>query len=468
MIINFNLNLPISIPTDVILEWQNGINDGIATNQWWQSLTKDQQKLLLEKCLVFLQQQKIKESKLESKSLVPSLIQLSKSAGELELSQDAKNRFVISGRIDRNLYGVWGKCYSQSPEFVGSMCNEFLGGYLETSSNHEHGQKTVDVICCALNALPGITAAQTPSDSVADVGLRWDVIIKWNDCYFPIQVKSSFIGIEKALETGNLGNYAQEKIEKISTHDNKLYESEQRFIERAGKDSPEERANKKAYYQSRRENRSHIRHQYVQSAPIYIWAGQNKETIQLLVELFANTFKIDNNIKQYQEQAVAAYLEKYPKEKSPSEKRQERLNKINEQKKEQAEQIIQALKEQIQGKQKRIRNRKARKRPVVIEHNQALKIAENTLQHIQQLMEDKNKLKIRLPLFGSTITKVWYSDQTLFKNIKKLRDIDKETNSPMLQKTEELFTLIQDFTEIRETLIGELDEEFDYIGNIGV
>lgn len=30
----------------------------------------------------------------------------------------------------------------------------------------------------------------------------------------------------------------------------------------------------------------------------------------------------------------------------------------------------------------------------------------------------------------------------------------------MLQKTEELFTLVQDFTEIRETLIGEFDEEF--------
>ncbi|MEA5602441.1 hypothetical protein [Nostoc sp. UHCC 0252] len=383
-------NLEIYIPTDVILEWQNRITDGTATNQWWQSLTQEQQKLLLEKCLVFLQQQKIKEAKVDSKSLIPSLIQLSKSAGELELSQDAKNRFVLSGRIDRNLYGVRGKCYSQSPEFVGSMCNEFLGGYLETSSNHEHGQKTVDVICCALNALPGITAAQTPSDSVADVGLRWDVIIQWNDCYFPIQVKSSFIGIEKALETGNLGNYAQEKIEKISIHDNKLYESEQRFIERAGKDSPEERANKKAYYQSRRENRSHISHQYVQSAPLYIWAGQNKETVKLLVELFANTFKIDNNIKQYQEQAVAAYLKKYPEKKSLSisELRRQRIHEMNEKKKEQAEQIIQVLKEHIEAKQKRIRNRKARKRPVVIEHNQALKIAENTLQHIQQLMED--------------------------------------------------------------------------------
>jgi hypothetical protein len=401
--------------------------------------------------LVFLQQQKIKEAKVDSKSLVPSLIQLSKSAGCLELSQDAKNRFVLSGRIDRNLYGIRGKCYSQSPEFVGSMCNEFLGGYLETSSNHEHGQKTVDVICCALNALPGITAAQTPSDSVADVGLRWDVIIQWNDCYFPIQVKSSFIGIEKALETGNLGNYAQEKIDKLCLQS---YELGEKYIKKASKYSQQEMAHHKAYIKSRQENISELMRKYSQTTPLYIWAGQNKETIQLLVELFANTFKIDNNIKEYKEQAVAAYLEKYPEKKylGISELRRQRIHEMNEKKKEQAEQIIQALKEQIEGKQKRIRNRKARKRPVVIEHNQALTIAENTLQYIQQL----NKLKINEMLFG----RAWYSDQTLFDNIKKLRDIDKETNSPMLQKTEQIFTLVQDFTEIRETLIGEFDEEF--------
>jgi hypothetical protein len=331
------------------------------------------------------------------------------------------------------------------------MCNEFLGGYLETSSNHEHGQKTVDVICCALNALPGITAAQTPSDSVADVGLRWDVIIQWNDCYFPIQVKSSFIGIEKALETGNLGNYAQEKIDKLCLQS---YELGEKYIKKASKYSQQEMAHHKAYIKSRQENISELMRKYSQTTPLYIWAGQNKETIQLLVELFANTFKIDNNIKEYKEQAVAAYLEKYPEKKylGISELRRQRIHEMNEKKKEQAEQIIQALKEQIEGKQKRIRNRKARKRPVVIEHNQALTIAENTLQYIQQL----NKLKINEMLFG----RAWYSDQTLFDNIKKLRDIDKETNSPMLQKTEQIFTLVQDFTEIRETLIGEFDEEF--------
>ncbi|MFN9403240.1 MAG: hypothetical protein ACK57R_03300, partial [Dolichospermum sp.] len=89
--------------------------------------------------------------------------------------------------------------------------------------------------------------------------------------------------------------------------------------------------------------------------------------------------------------------------------------------------------------------------------NQALTIAESTLKNLQELIEDKNKIKIKEVRFG----RAWYSDQTLFDNIKKLRDIDKETNSPMLQKTEDLFSLVQDFTEIRETLIGEIDEEFD-------
>ena len=117
--------------------------------------------------------------------------------------------------------------------------------------------------------------------------------------------------------------------------------------------------------------------------------------------------------------------------------KRQKTHKINAQKKEQAEQVIQVLKEQIQGKQKRICNRKARKRPIVIEHTQALKLAEDALNHIQELIEGETKWQ-------------WYSDQTLLEQIQKLRDIDKETSSPMLQQTEELFTLIQDFTEIEE------------------
>lgn len=429
-------NIDIYIPTDVILELQKELNNGINANQWWQSLTKEQQNFLLQAGFNFLQKQKIKQYQLDSELLIPTLIQLSKSAGTIELFQDNNGRFSLLGSIDRNLYGVRGKCYSQSPEFIGAVCEEFLGGYSGESAAHKHGQKTVDIICFALNALPGITAAQTPFYSVADVGLRWDVIIQWNDCYFPIQVKSSFIAIEKALETGSLGNYAQDKIENFSTYDYDFFESEERFLKNINKSSLEEIENKKAYYKALRENRSHIRRKYRQSEPLYIWAAQNREAVELLVELFANTFKIDNNIKQYQEQAVAAYLNKYPKHKTGFEIRKEKINKNNEKKKEQSEQIIQALKEQIQGKQKRIRNRKAKKRPVVVEHTQALKLAEDALKHIHKLIEAKIKSQ-------------WYRDQTLFNQIENLRNLDKETNSPMLQQTEELFKLIQDFTEIQ-------------------
>ncbi|MCC5621435.1 hypothetical protein [Nostoc sp. CHAB 5715] len=73
------------------------------------------------------------------------------------------------------------------------------------------------------------------------------------------------------------------------------------------------------------------------------------------------------------------------------------------------------------------------------EHTQALKLAEDSLNRIQELIEGETKWQ-------------WYRDRTLFEQIEKLRDIDKETNSPMLQQTEELFTLIQDFTGI-----GKLD-----------
>ncbi|MCC5669771.1 hypothetical protein LC653_39685 [Nostoc sp. CHAB 5784] len=132
---------------------------------------------MLEAGFIFLQKQKIKESQLQSELLIPTLIELSKSAGSLELYQDDDNRFLLSGKIERNLYGVRGRCYSQSPEFIGTVCEEFLGGYVEASTAHKHGQHTVDVICFALNVLPGVTASKTPANSIADVGLRWDVII---------------------------------------------------------------------------------------------------------------------------------------------------------------------------------------------------------------------------------------------------------------------------------------------------
>lgn len=49
---------------------------------------------------------------------------------------------------------------------------------------------------------------------------------------------------------------------------------------------------------------------------------------------------------------------------------------------------------------------------------------------------------------------IWYQDSTLFKQVQKLRDIERETNSPMIKQTEELFAVIQDFTDIKELWEG--------------
>ncbi|MCC5669770.1 hypothetical protein LC653_39680 [Nostoc sp. CHAB 5784] len=185
---------------------------------------------------------------------------------------------------------------------------------------------------------------------------------------------------------------------------------EENFLKKASQHSQEDREKNKAYYKSRQENLSEVMRKYTQTTPLYIWASQNRQTVQLLVELFTNSFNIENNLKQYQDQAVAAYLEKYP---DMFELKRQKTHKINAQKKEQAEEVIQVLKQQIQGKQKRIRNRKARKRPVVIEHTQALKLAEVALNRIQELIEGEKKWQ-------------WYSDRSLFEQIQKLRDMIKK------------------------------------------
>jgi len=129
----------ILIPADVILEWQNGIKDGLLTNQWWNSLTQEKQKQMLEFCFTFLINQKIKKTRLRSNSLINNL--QNRSAGCLELTQN-KNTFLLSGKIKWDFYGVISQCHSQDADFVGDMCKGELGNYFEVTDDHKRGQQT--------------------------------------------------------------------------------------------------------------------------------------------------------------------------------------------------------------------------------------------------------------------------------------------------------------------------------------
>jgi len=451
----------ILIPTDVILEWQNGIQDGLLTNQWWNSLTQKQQKQMLEFCSTFLISQKIKKTRLTSNSLINNL--QNRSAGYLELTQN-KNIFLLSGKIKRDSYGVIGQCHSQDADFVGDMCKGDLGNYFDETDDHKCGQQTVDIVCCAINSLPGLIASPTPFSSIADVGLRWDVILEWNNYYFPLQIKSSFQGIQEAMKKGSLGLYAREMLHLASIPIHKLQEmkSKQKNIDNYLREV--ERQTKKLHQS--RDIETTITN-YRKSTPIYIWANHDIQALHLLVNLFANTFKIDHNLEQYQEQAAGDYLDKYPpgttKRKRKYDHNLQELeillqaidpnhydNQIAQEelasemytsikKREQIQEIIEKLQNQINIRDEQINNYKADKLPITLNKIRALQTTYDTLKYTQELTKNEEQ-------------KMWYQSSNLLEQVQKLRDIDIKTKSPFLNQTKELLSLIHQFTEIQNPL----------------
>jgi len=205
---------------------------------------------------------------------------------------------------------------------------------------------------------------------------------------------------------------------------------------------------------------------YQKCTPIYIWSNHDTETLRLLVILFANTFKIDQNLEQYQEQATEDYLDKYPPRSTKRERKyhhnlkeleillqsidpnhydnqiaQEELAPemyTSTKKREQIQEIIEKLQNQINIRDEHINNYKADKLPVALNKTQALQIAYDTLKYTQELVKNEEQM--------------WYQSSNLLEQVQKLRDIDIKTKSPFLNQTEELLCLIHQFTEIQNPL----------------
>ena len=213
----------------IMLEWLNGLDDGEAANKWWQNLHHHQKLLVSDSAISFFRKKLFEENQGSSEKLIRELIHNTENIGCLNIKEEKKSdRLILSGKINLPYVGIRGKCYSQPPDFVGKVIKETLGIYTNKSRSHDYGEKTVDIVCFALNALPGVTASQTPWNSVADVGLRWDLIINWQEYIFPIQIKSSPKGMLNALEEEYLGNYAIEQmgmyenlIENLSNYENR-------------------------------------------------------------------------------------------------------------------------------------------------------------------------------------------------------------------------------------------------------
>src|SRR5689334_22470011 len=105
---------------------------------------------------------------------------------------EAEPRKAIIGQINLPVFGIFGTCYSQPKEFVKKLCSQKSSAFYDTNTTaHELGQYTVDIVLSALNVLPNIKAWQTPSNSVADIHWKWDVIIEHEGYFYPAQIKSS-------------------------------------------------------------------------------------------------------------------------------------------------------------------------------------------------------------------------------------------------------------------------------------
>ena len=323
----------INIPSTVVIEWSNGIKDGSSVITWWNSLSDQQKNILSGGAIDFLLQQKIRQSQTKGGNYILELVEKQREIDSLELSIDKSLNMVrLGGNIDRDSFGVRGFCFSQSDNFVKEVLSS---GDLKIYSNNDwairHGQKTVDLVRIALNSIPDIEAIQTDPNSMADVGLRWDMILIFKKThFFPIQIKSSFAGIQQALEEGKLGNYADIQMNKIEED---IARSESDYINKSTKLNSRiiQKSSEKAFNEKVLRLRKNSE-KYRWSMPLYIWAAQKTQNISYLVQLFVNTFKIDVDVKAISARAIDEYIkieeslkqENERQEKQKSEERRER------------------------------------------------------------------------------------------------------------------------------------------------
>jgi len=298
----------INIPSSVVIEWSNGIKNGSNTITWWNSLT-DQQKEVLSGCTVdFLVQQKIRQSRSRDNNYILELIEKQRRLDSLEFNID-KSIAQLKGDIDRDSFGVKGFCFSQSDNFVKEvLLSDDLKIYSNDNWESKHGQRTVDLVSIALNAIPDIEAIQTDPNSMADVGLRWDMILIFKRIYFfPIQIKSSADGIKRALQEGYLGNYVDSQ---MSTIEEIIEKAESDYINNIEKFNNINRQNN--FKKNLDEKVLRLRkksEKYRWSMPLYIWTEQKTQNISCLIQLFVNTFKIDVDVKAISASAISEYME---------------------------------------------------------------------------------------------------------------------------------------------------------------
>jgi hypothetical protein len=254
-----------------------------------------------------------------------------------ELSLIAESpRKVITGKRDKDEYGIFGNCYSQPQDFVDLLCKKDSGTFYQNNTpEHEIGQLTVDIVLSALNVLPKVKAWQTPHNSDADVKWKWDVIIEHEGYLYPVQIKSGLDAIEECQEKFDDNLEAEE--DKLDSKKDKIENDYDNYIERYmqhNRLTSRKDANIVAKIKQRDkeiEKLNILLKNFKKAKPLYIWTARDEDTIKDLVGVFSKLFSVRGDVLELQTQAVKSYQNKYKTlEEILVEAEQEKLTRVDE------------------------------------------------------------------------------------------------------------------------------------------
>jgi hypothetical protein len=291
----------IDIPSYLISEYLNSNTPQYETfiNEWWEKISDEQRLFMYDSMLNFLMQKRIQYLQSQNDGYILKTLENIGSKDKLKFQVDQNSGIAtLQGYLDRGIFGVNGFCISQPYDFIRNVVlSDPLKIYSLEESQYKYGQKTVDLIRISINSIPDLEAIPTDPNSMADVGLRWDMILIFKKTYFfPIQIKTSSLGVSNALKEGRLGSHAYTQIEHIRE---RILEFNDKYLDKLAETVSQTRKKRLETIQQE-ENAKFIKRaeNYNQSMPLYIWANQNPENISYIINLFVNTFKIntDTNI----------------------------------------------------------------------------------------------------------------------------------------------------------------------------
>lgn len=223
---------------------------------------------------------------------------------------------IIDAQVDCDHFGIFGECYPQTQETVQKLCeSESDRFYSDISYSHELGQECVDIVLFGLNTIPNVKAWQTPSNSIADVVWKWDVIIEFDNKFYPLQIKSSLDSVEKCqrLLDKNISSKVDklsDKIDNISCKYDKLIKN---VMEKYGYTNhknaiifeiKEEMSGKIQLLEKELDIYSDIR-------PLFLWSSRTEKALQDITRLFSNLVAPTLNPEEILQAAWISYHEIY-------------------------------------------------------------------------------------------------------------------------------------------------------------